>query len=605
VAGRFRPIEDYALIGDARSAALVSRDGSIDWLCWPRFDSAPIFGALLDAEAGGRCHVRPTGAFQSSRRYEERSNVLVTTFRSATGTARLTDCFFATTEALKRRRALPRAMLVRRIECLDGTIEIDVTVDPTTEFGSARPPLKRRGAGSWTFPLKEGLVHVACDKPLFAEQGHLGTRISLSGGESLTLVLALNSNEPAIFPPLHETPGLIEETNVYWKAWADRITYSGPHRDEVVRSALVLKLLTFAPSGAVIAAPTTSLPERIGAAYNWDYRFCWLRDASDTVDAFLGLSIEEEAMAFLQWLLHATHLTLPRLQIMYSILGKPGLAERQLPWLSGYENSQPVRIGNAAHTQLQLDVYGEVIRAAAIAYSRGSRLSRDEKSFLRGLARFVLANWQAPDSGIWETRGPPRQFVHSKVMCWVALDRISRLAEAGQIDLDYAPMQAAADEVKAIVQERGFNRALGTYTSTLDGDDLDAAVLTLPLVGFEDANSPAMASTIDTLTRKLTRDGLVLRHQNQETGGEGAFLLCSFWLVQCLALQGKLDEAGRLFHELCEKANDVGLYSEEIEPVSGRFLGNFPQAFTHIGLINAALALERAGHRDVRKAGIK
>jgi len=278
-------------------------------------------------------------------------------------------------------------MVIRRLECLDGSVEFDVEVDPRIDFGRQLPRLKLRSGGSWTFPIEDGLVHVACDAPLVREDGSLRTRAAMSEGQTLTLVLALNGNEPAVFPPLGETAGLIDETNAYWKEWSRCVAYQGPHRDDVVRGALVLKLLTYAPSGAVIAAPTTSLPERIGASYNWDYRFCWLRDASDTVDALLGLGMEAEAGAFLQWLLHATHLTLPKLQIMYGVLGKPGLREKELSNLSGYENSRPVRIGNAAHTQLQLDVYGEVIRAAAIAYGKGASLSGDEKSFLRGLAR--------------------------------------------------------------------------------------------------------------------------------------------------------------------------------------------------------------------------
>ena len=286
-----------------------------------------------------------------------------------------------------------------------------------------------------------------------------------------------------------------------------------------------------------------------------------------------------------------------------SLWRQPLPGSHRLAHLSGYLNSRPVRVGNAAHTQLQLDVYGEVLRAAAIAYRRGAGLSGDERSFLRGLVNFVLENWRLPGSGIWETRGRPRQFVHSKVMCWVALDRALQLIKTGQLDLDAAPLRSAADEIRAVVEKRGFNRALDSYASAVDGSELDAAVLTLPLVGFEDPNSPRMTSTIRTIRRELARGDLVFRHQNEETGGEGAFLLCSFWLVQCLALQGNVEQASRLFDQLCSRANDVGLYPEEIDPESGRFLGNFPQAFTHIGLINAALSLERAKTEGTRKGG--
>ena len=602
-AAEFCALENYAIIGDSRSAALVALNGSIDWLCWPRFDSPALFAGMLDPEQGGHCQIQPAGSFQATRSYEDSSNVLATTFQGETGTARLTDLFFAGAEADKRQRLLPSAMVIRRVQCLEGAMQINVKIEPRIDFGKRRAALKRRDAGSWTFPIKEGIVHIACDAPLEGSEGSLGTSVRLSEGNTLTLVLALTGNEPAVFPPLGEVARLIDETNKYWREWSRRIIYQGPHRDNVVRSALVLKLLTYAPSGAVIAAPTTSLPERIGASYNWDYRYCWLRDASDTVRALLGLGMEAEASAFLQWLLHATRLTQPKLQIMYSILGKAGLPEKELPHLSGYLNSRPVRVGNAAHTQLQLDVYGEVIRAAAIAYRGGTRLSGDERSFLRGLVNFVLENWRLPGSGIWETRGRPRQFVHSKVMCWVALDRALQLIKTGQLDLDAAPLRSATDEIRAVVEKRGFNRALDSYASAVDGSELDAAVLTLPLVGFEDPNSPRMTSTIRTIRRELAQGDLVFRHQNEETGGEGAFLLCSFWLVQCLALQGNVEQASRLFDQLCSRANDVGLYPEEIDPESGRFLGNFPQAFTHIGLINAALSLERAKTDGTRKGG--
>ena len=592
----FSPIEDYALIGDARSAALVSKKGSIDWLCWPRFDSPAIFAALLDPDRGGRCQIQPTSEFRATRRYSKSSNVLITTFETRTGTASVTDLFFATSEGTKGHRLLPQAMIIRRLECLDGAVEFDFEVEPRTDFGKRAPGLQRRGAGSWMFSTRDGAFHVASEAPLEVSGGRIGATVPVSAGQAVSLILAYNGNEPAVFPPLTEVPRLIEETDAYWKTWAGKLNYEGPHREEVVRSALVLKLLTYAPSGAIVAAPTSSLPERLGASYNWDYRFCWLRDASDTVEALFDLSMEAEGRAFLQWLLHATRLTAPKVQVMYSVLGNPALPEKELRHLSGYRNSRPVRVGNSAHRQLQLDAQGEVIRAASVAVSRGLRLSGDEKTFLRGLAHYALDHWHLPDSGIWETRGAPRHFVHSKVMCWVALDRIAQLAEAGHIKVDIAKVRAAASTIERTVKERGYNESLGTYTAALDSTELDAAVLTLPLLGFEDARSPAMASTIDVLRKRLSRNGLLLRHENDETGGEGTFLMCSFWLVECLLLQEKRAEATELFTRLCGFANDVGLFSEEIDAESGAFLGNFPQAFTHIGLINAALALEEPGN---------
>ncbi len=587
-------IEDYALIGDCRSAALVSNHGSIDWLCWPRFDSPAIFAAILDPEKGGSFRIKPRGEFRATRHYEPASNVLVTDFETESGSLRLTDLFFATSEERKKGRFLPNAMIIRRAECTAGEVEIEIFVRPTVDFAAKEPKLERRGPGSWLFSIGDGVVHLASDAALEKATVGLEANLQLKEGLATNLILALNPMEPAVYPPLGESAQLIEETNQYWRTWIECITYVGKEREAVIRSSLALKLMTYAPSGAVVAAPTTSLPERIGAPYNWDYRFCWIRDASDTIEALLGLGMDEEAGAFLQWLLHATRLTQPRLRIMYDVLGNPAPAESELGHLSGYRGSAPVRIGNAAHSQLQLDVYGEVVRAAAISCDREVRLSGDEKALLQGIAKYVMANWDKPDSGIWETRGPPRHFVHSKLMCWVALDRIVAMVEAGHLQFDAEILRDSARKIAAAIRERGFNSNLGSYVSAFDGDELDSAVLTLAIFGFEEANSPTMASTIAVVQRELSNDGLVFRHQNQETGGEGAFLLCSFWLVQCLALQGKIEEASDLFNSLCERANDVGLYAEEVDPKTGEFLGNFPQAFTHIGLINAALAIDHA-----------
>ena len=599
--GDFCDIEDYAIIGDSRSGALVSREGSIDWLCWPRFDSPAIFAALLDREKGGHWRINPSGGgFSAARRYESSSNVLVTTFSGETGEVRLTDLFFAAPEEYKRRRLLPHSMLIRRLECLQGNVDIEIDVMPKRDFGRRDAAVRRRPNNAWTFQTREGLGLLTSSVPLVREDGTLRARVPMREGEALVFILAFGENEPAVFPPLNEVDELIRVTNEYWRGWAGCITYEGPHSDAVRRSALVLKLLTYAPSGAIVAAPTTSLPEKIGGAYNWDYRFCWLRDASYTVNAFLGLGMQAEAMAFVQWLLHATHLSRPRLQVLYSVLGKPALAEKELSHLSGYKGSRPVRVGNAAHGQLQLDIYGEVINAASLCYQEGARLSRDEKSFLRRLANFVLKNWQQPDNGIWETRGQQQHFVHSKVLCWLALQRLVDLANAGRVEIEVERFEAEARRIAAEVKARGFNQDIEAYAATLDGRELDASVLRLPILHFEGASEPRMASTIETLRRELSQGDLVYRHRNDETGGEGAFLICSFWLIECLTLQGKLDEAEALFDALCQRANDVGLYSEEIDAHTGAFLGNFPQAFTHIGLINAALALDKAAGRAAK-----
>jgi GH15 family glucan-1,4-alpha-glucosidase len=591
----FTPIEDYALIGDCRSAALVSRAGSIDWLCWPRFDSPAIFAALLDPDRGGRWRIAPAAGFNASRSYAESSNVLVTHFQCESGEAQVTDLFFAASETYKRGRLLPQTMLIRRVECLSGSIEIRHEFSPKLDFGRTTPNLKRRGSACWAFELGTGLATLAIKSESTSSFADLPPDgFTLVQGQTYDFVLAFSEEAPAVYPPLAALDNLIATTNEYWRSWTHGIHYRGPHIQAVYRSALALKLLTYAPSGAIIAAPTTSLPERVGAPYNWDYRFCWLRDASYTVNAFLGLGMTEEALAFLQWLLHATHLTRPELQVVYSVYGKHALPEHELDHLRGYRDSRPVRVGNAAHEQFQLDIYGEVLGAATLCWQQGASLSGDEKSFLRRLADYITEHWREPDSGIWETRGPPRQFVHSKAMAWAGLAGVLALAKSGHIDVGQEGYRQAATLIADEVRQRGFSTRLDSYAVALDSEELDASVLRLPIIGFEGASEPRMVATIEAVQRELSRDGLVYRHRNDETGGEGAFLLCSFWLVQCLAMQGRVDEAEALFDKLCAMANDVGLYAEEVDPATGAFLGNFPQAFTHIGLVNAALTLQQA-----------
>jgi GH15 family glucan-1,4-alpha-glucosidase len=590
----FPPIEDYGLIGDCRSAALVSRDGSIDWLCWPRFDSPAVFAALLDQGKGGRFQIAPAQPFHVERRYLHNSNVLLTRFQTATGRLELTDAFYATDEAPPPGRLMPLSMLIRSMRCLEGEVPLRIYYQPRRDYGKDELSLKNWGVHSLVGNLKEGLLHLAADFEIRGGPDPLDMTLRLRAGETRSCILSLNENGPAVYPPLDRVQELIDATDRYWRAWAGHVEYEGEHRDAVVRSALTLKLMVYAPSGAPIAAPTASLPERIGASYNWDYRYCWLRDASFTINALFGLGLDSEARSFQQWLLHATRLTQPELQVVYSVMGKPLLKERILDHLTGYRDSSPVRIGNAAHGQKQLDIYGEVMNAAVIGRDEGVRLTGDERSFLEGIAKYVMAHWQDADAGIWETREGDRHHLHSKAMCWVALDRAGSLAESGELSLDATRLRAAAGEIKDAVERMAFNEEFQAYTATFDGADLDASVLRLPLVGFESASAPRMASTIEAIRAGLGRDDLIYRHHGSETADEGAFLICSFWLVEDLVLQGKLDEAESIFRALCARANDLGLFPEEIDPEDGSFLGNFPQAFTHIGLINAALRLQSA-----------
>jgi len=595
---KYAPIESYALIGDCRSAALVGLDGSIDWLCWPRFDSESIFAAILDPDTGGHFRVAPTAVSETARSYRPNSNILTTIFRTPSGVVELTDLFYAGGSGSAAPCLHPASMLIRRLRGVAGDVPMRLSYRPRPGYG--RKSIKVTGSGpkSQSFPIPGGFVHLAASLDLHFD-GDGQSLFTIGEGQTVDLVLSFNEPGVAIFPPMGQLDELIQATDDYWQEWAARIRYSGPHAESVVRSALLLKLLTYSPSGAIIAAPTTSLPERIGASYNWDYRHCWLRDASYTVNAFAGLGLMEEATAFLHWLLHATWLTYPRLKVVYDVFGRPTGRETELPHLRGYEQSQPVRTGNAAGNQDQLDVYGEVMNAAAICRDRGVPLSREERTFLAGIAGFVLEHWTEPDDGIWETRDGPKQFVHSKLLCWLALEKAIGLCDDGSLGLDPMRLKAVADEIRGQIETRSWNEDLQTYTGQFDSDDFDASVLMLPILGFEAATTPRFRSTLDAIRSELTQGELVFRHRGGETRGEGAFLFCSFWLVQCLVLQGQLSDADSMFDALAARANDVGLFAEEVDTTSGRFLGNFPQAFTHIGLINAALALQKA-HSESR-----
>lgn len=604
----YRPIGDYALIGDCRSAALVSSAGSIDWLCWPRFDSPSIFGALLDARHGGRFTIAPIEPFTTWRRYAGETAVVMTTFQTAGGVARLTDLMPVASEAEKARELLPDHELLRRIECLAGTVEIEVVFDPRPDYGRVVPRLIDQEVFGLVYEHRDQVMALRSDIPLMSGGGPGPRgRVRLHAGDVRMLSLTYERGLPAVLAPMGAAAaGRIARSITWWENWMRGCDYVGPYAEIVRRSAITLKLLTSAPSGALVAAPTTSLPEEIHGIRNWDYRYCWLRDASMSLRAFddLGFTIESEA--FLSWLLHATRLTWPELQIVYDVYGEARLLERILDDLEGYARSAPVRIGNAASDQLQLDVYGEVVDAAWRYCEHGGRLDRMTARALEGFGDEVVRRWSEPDEGIWEPRSGRRHHTHSKAMCWVALDRLARLCERRHVPTDAARFSCARDAIRDAIEAHGFNERLGSYVSEFDGESADASLLLLSLMGYADPTSARMRGTVARVQERLGVNGLLYRYRDEDdgvAGTEGAFGICSFWGVQARALQGEVDAADDQFRHLVSFANDVGLFAEQIDPQSGAALGNFPQAFTHVGLINAALTIARLRGLDGEMRG--
>ena len=598
----YSPIADYGVIGDTRAAALIARNGSIDWLCWPRHDSRSLFAALLDAERGGRFRIAPRTKFTSKRRYVGDTNVLETTFAVDGGVARLTDLMPVMREEEKKRHLTPFRQLLRRIECVEGEIPIEVVYQPRPNYARARIKL---GARSDTVCGEQGptVMHLRTDVTMHIEDGTATASFTMHAGERHDFALAFDDHAPAVMPHIGDEASVeIDRTLAYWREWSSQLQYRGEYREHVLRSALVLKLLTYAPSGAIVAAPTTSLPESIGGVRNWDYRYCWLRDASFTVSALYDCGFNIEGGAFVNWLLYATRLTQPSLQILYDVFGESRIREATLDHLDGYCQSKPVRIGNGAADQFQLDVYAEVLGAVEEYTNRGETLHRDERALVKRLADIVAEKWREPDSGIWEKRSGRQQHVHGKVMAWSALDCAERLAKHGHIDADIDRWRADKDAICKLVLEHGFNRKLRSFVAIFDGDELDASLLYVTRVGFLEPTDPRILGTIDAIRGALGRDDLVYRYDSRTTqdglpSGEGAFLPCSFWLVEALALAGRMEEAHDVFQKLLRRCNDVGLLSEEADPDSGALLGNFPQALTHIGLMNAALCLEKQSHR--------
>ena len=589
----YAPIREYALVGDGRTSALIASDGSVDWLCLPNVDSPSVFARILDAERGGSFRLEPTAPFEAERRYLERSNVLETTFATAEGSVRVTDAMTLSDSS----RLSPLRELVRKVDALAGIVPLRWAFEPRFDYGRAQTRIERR-AGRWfAHAGSSALVLSLCDVGEGElHDGAITGELSLAPGESGLFSLAATDKEPAVMPGREDSEARLERTKRFWLEWSDRTSYEGAWPDAVTRSVLALKLLTFAPSGAIVAAPTTSLPEWIGGGRNWDYRFTWLRDASWSLDAMVRLGYHDEAHAFFWWLMHASRLTQPRLQILYRIDGSIHTEERELSHLAGYRGSRPVRIGNGAREQVQLDVYGAVLEAIWLYGKAVGRLDGDTGREVGRIADFVAEHWSDPDNGIWEVRDERTHYIQSKGLCWVALDRACKLAEEGLIPDRGRRWRGAADELKAWVDEHGWDDRLQSYVRAPDLRELDASLLTLAVLGYDRDRSPRIEATVAAVERELRVGPYVYRYRGDDglKGEEGAFLTCSFWLVDAYARCGRLDDANALMEELLGLANDVGLYSEEISPRTGEFLGNFPQGLTHLALISAAVTIADA-----------
>jgi GH15 family glucan-1,4-alpha-glucosidase len=580
-------IEDYAMVGDLQSAALVGKDGSVDWLCLPRFDSGSCFAALVGAPEHGRWSIAPVADTATvTRRYREGTLVLETDFATSEGTARVIDFM------PRRGEAAPR--LMRIVEGLSGRVPMQLELSLRPDYGSVRP---------WLEAAPDGVVAVAgpdafrLSTPLDLEiaDGTATGRFDAVEGSSHRFTLSWwQSHKPS--PPVEDADSALARTEAWWRQWSGRCTYDGDYRNAVLTSLIALKAMTAEPTGALVAAPTTSLPEDIGGVRNWDYRYCWLRDSVLTLEALLTGGYTDEALGFRDFLLRAATGHPADIQIMYGLGGERRLSEFELPELPGYEGSRPVRVGNAASEQFQLDVYGEVMGVAATAANRLGEIRPDLWPRWRAIADYVETIWRKPDDGIWEARGPRRHYTYSKVMAWVVFDRAVRLAERFGLEAPTEGWSRTRDEIHAEVCEHGYDAERGTFTQYYGSHELDASTLNIPIVGFLPPNDDRVTGTIDAIQRELGNDGFVARYSTDDTddglpGSEGQFLACSFWLVSALALNGRVEEAKALFERLLDLRNDVGLLAEEYDVPRGRQVGNFPQAFSHLALIEAAKAV--------------
>jgi GH15 family glucan-1,4-alpha-glucosidase len=597
MADRTTPIEDYALLGDCETAALVSRDGSVDWLCWPRFDSPACFAALLGAPEHGRWRIAPRDVVpeRTLRQYRGDTLVLETVMETADGGAVALIDFMPPRDG--------RSDLVRIVRGMRGRVAMRMELVLRFDYGRTVPWVTRNDDGDLRAVAGPHQVTLRTAVPTRGENLHTVAEFEVGEGEEAVFVL---THSPSHLPPPEpaDPRRQLGETEAFWTDWIGSCSQCGHWSAAVRRSLLTLKALTYRPTGGIVAAPTTSLPEVLGGSRNWDYRFCWLRDSALLLTALTGAGFLEEAAAWRDWLVRAVAGSPDQVQIMYGVAGERLLTETELPWLPGYAGSRPVRIGNGAAGQLQLDVLGEVIDSLFQALQRGLGRSATGWALARAIMGHLEGAWRQPDHGIWEVRGPPRHFTHSKIMVWVAFDRVVRAAEVLSLDAPVERWRRVRDEVHAEVCERGFDPGLGAFTQSYGSGSLDASLLQIPLVGFLPADDARVRGTVAAIERGLVVDGLVQRYDTAATDDglgrqdEGAFLACSFWLVEAMLLDGRVAEARALFERLLALSNDVGLLAEEYDSGARRQVGNFPQAFSHVALVNAALALAGAENPD-------
>ncbi|HTZ89675.1 MAG TPA: glycoside hydrolase family 15 protein [Alloacidobacterium sp.] len=580
-------IGDYALIGDCETAALVSREGSIDWLCWPNFASAACFAALLGDEQNGYWRVAPSDNAKCKRHYQDHTLILETSFDTEGGSARLVDFMPVRGK---------HSDVVRMLTGVRGQVAMRMDLVMRFDYGRAIPWVTDFEHGAARLISGPNLAILRSNVQLKFKNGDITSEFELKEGQTVFFVLTYGEScEP--LPPRINHEKALNDTESFWKTWIRHQKLTSDYAEAMRRSLITLKALTYRPTGGIVAAPTTSLPEQIGGPRNWDYRYCWLRDATFTLLALMNAGFFDEARAWREWLLRAAAGSPDQLQIMYGIRGERHLLEWEVDWLTGYQNSTPVRVGNAASKQLQLDVYGEVADALLHAHLGGMKPQQEDLDLLRELTEHLCGIWQQPDSGIWEVRGGTRQFTYSKIMAWVALDRAIRNAELFHLQGPVQKWRQTREQIHKEVCEQGWNRELGSFTQYYGSKELDASLLLLPILGFLPPSDPRVSSTVDAIQKHLMRDGLLLRYDTTcgdgLPPGEGAFLACTFWLVTALSMLGRKAEATEKYEELLKLRNDVGLLAEEYDTKHRRQLGNFPQALSHIALVNSGLELMR------------